>query len=363
MRKHHMTPKEVPMKYLREQDALDARNVNKALQAGFSNHDIAKGDITWRRWAGRWLRCAIVSAPGKNAITFTATAGSKRIVTKYKGPRGTATVKPTRVRQKPVRKRKSPWASSLGVGVESRAPTPDHDDQLGAMIAWVDEFKADFTPEEQASVVRDFVDHLDVRSAYLVVHDWGGPIGLRAAQQRSDRFAGLIITATLAWPDYRRRASWWVRLMMGFLASERGRSFTLKNNLILEGPLRSEMNKGTRPPSEQAKKAYRGPFPTAESRYPTWVLAHHLWTSIGDSFLTTVEQDLPILGDLQTLLVFGEADRFTTPKQSMPRFEQSFPNHESVLIEGAGHFFPESEPDALTNAIRAWLNKTASEQH
>ena len=220
-----------------------------------------------------------------------------------------------------------------------------------------------FTPEEQASVVMGLIDHLDVRSAYLVVHDWGGPIGLRAAQQRADRFAGLVVTATLAWPDYRRRASWWVRLMMGVLASEKGRSFTLKNNLILEGPLRSEMNKGTHPPNQEVKDAYRGPFPTTESRLPTWVLAHHLWTSVGEPFLTAVEQDLPKLGDLPTLLVFGEADRFTTPELSLPRFQQSFPHHESVLIPGAGHFFPESAPDSFTNAIREWLNKMTSEQH
>ena len=216
-----------------------------------------------------------------------------------------------------------------------------------------------FTPEEQSSVLQGLIEHLDLRSVWLVVHDWGGPIGLRAAQQLSDRFTGLIVTGTLAWPDYRRRSPWWVRLMMGFLGGNRGRSFTLKNNLILEGPLRSEMSKGTRPPSEEVKEVYRGPFPTVESRTPTWVLAHHLWTSTGEEFLTTVEQDLSKLADLHTLLIFGDADRFTTPKRSVPRFQQSFPNHETVIIPGAGHFFPESAPEATTTAIRNWLDKTA----
>ena len=125
-----------------------------------------------------------------------------------------------------------------------------------------------FTPEEQASVLRDLIDYLGLRSIWLVVHDWGGPIGFRAAQQRPDRFDGLVVAATLAWPDYRRRAAWWVRLMMGYLASDRGRSFTLKNNLILEGPLRSEMNKGTHPPDDEVKAAYRAPSPRSsqESR-------------------------------------------------------------------------------------------------
>lgn len=213
-----------------------------------------------------------------------------------------------------------------------------------------------FTPEEHAAVLRDFIDELDLRSIWLVAHDWGGPIGLRAAQQRPDRFDGLALTATLAWPDYRQRAPWWVRLMMGYLASERGRHLTLKNNLILEGPLRSEMNKGTHPPDDEVKAAYRGPFPTIESRTPSWVLAHHLWTSTGEPFLDTVHKELAKLRNLPVLLLFGQKDRFTTTKNSLPEFQEAFPRHDTVVIPDAGHFFPESSPEATTTALRSWLD-------
>jgi pimeloyl-ACP methyl ester carboxylesterase len=144
--------------------------------------------------------------------------------------------------------------------------------------------------------------------------------------------------------------------MMGYLASERVRPMTLKNNLILEGPLRSEMNKGTHPPDDEIKAAYRGPFPTVESRTPTWVLAHHLWTSAGESFLDMVHEDLAKLRDLPVLLLFGQKDRFTTSKDSLPRFQKAFPRHETVVIPDAGHFFPESSPEATTTALRNWLD-------
>lgn len=217
-----------------------------------------------------------------------------------------------------------------------------------------------FTPSEQSAAVEAFIQHLDLRDAVMVVHDWGGPIGLRAAERLHDRFVGLIITGTLAWPDYRRTVPWWGRLMMGYLASERGRAITLKNNFILEGPLRSEMNKGTHPPDDAIKAAYRGPFPTAESRLPTWVLAHHLWTEAGEPFLTDLEGDLERLRPLPVLLAFGGADRFTPPDKSIPRFADAFPNHHSVIIADAGHFFPESSPVQLTDAIRDWLDHNIS---
>nr|WP_228829624.1 alpha/beta fold hydrolase [Nocardia beijingensis] len=44
-----------------------------------------------------------------------------------------------------------------------------------------------YLPEEHADVVVSFLDRLDLSQATLVAHDWGGPIGLRAAQQRARR--------------------------------------------------------------------------------------------------------------------------------------------------------------------------------
>lgn len=217
-----------------------------------------------------------------------------------------------------------------------------------------------FTPDEQASILEGFIRHLKLQQAILVVHDWGGPIGLRAAEQIPERFVGLVITATLAWPDYRKHVPWWLRLMMGFLGSERGRKLTLKNNLMVEGPLRSEMTKGTHPPDETVKAAYRGPFPTVESRLPSWVLAHHLFTPTGEPFLSAVERDLPKLQSLPSLIIFGGADSSTSATRELPRFERAFPNHRSVVIPGAGHFLHESAPEQTTSAMRYWLDEVVS---
>lgn len=220
-----------------------------------------------------------------------------------------------------------------------------HDDKFG------------FTPTEQVSVVVGFVEQLGLTDITLVVHDWGGPIGLRAAQLLHERFVRLVVTGTLAWPDYRLLAPWWVRLLMGFIASDRGRSITLKNNFMLEGPLRSEMNKGPKPPDEDIKNAYRGPFPTTESRLSSWVLAHHLWTATGEEFLSSLQAEMECLRSLPVLLISGGADRFTPSEQMVPRFAEAFPNNETYIIPEAGHFLPESAPDEMTGTIRDWLDR------
>ena len=94
-----------------------------------------------------------------------------------------------------------------------------------------------FTPAEHATVVARFAARLDVRDTVLVVHDWGGPIGLEAAATAPDRYRGLILAGTLAWPDYRHQQPFWARWMMGYVASERGRRAAIERNLMVEGPV------------------------------------------------------------------------------------------------------------------------------
>ena len=43
------------------------------------------------------------------------------------------------------------------------------------------------------------IDELDLRDVTLVAHDWGGPIGLGAMLERSDRLRDAVLVNTWAW--------------------------------------------------------------------------------------------------------------------------------------------------------------------
>ena len=88
------------------------------------------------------------------------------------------------------------------------------------------------------------------------------------------------------------------------------------------------------------------------------MLAHHLWTETGAAFLAQVQTDTSRLADLPALMIYGAADRFTSDSRELPRMQQLFPRNEAVVIPGAGHFFPESAPDAMTAAMQPWLART-----
>lgn len=53
-----------------------------------------------------------------------------------------------------------------------------------------------YVVERHVEALRYVIETLDLRDVILVVHDWGGPIGLRQAVDMPDRFARLVILNT-----------------------------------------------------------------------------------------------------------------------------------------------------------------------
>ena len=101
--------------------------------------------------------------------------------------------------------------------------------------------------------------------------------------------------------------------------------------------------------------AYRGPFPTPESRrpvleFPREILASRAW-------LAETETRLPTLRDRPALLVWPTKDPvFGTSERQ--RWEQVFPNHRTIGLEGAGHYIQEDAADEIVSSIRAWAADT-----
>lgn len=70
-------------------------------------------------------------------------------------------------------------------------------------------------------------------------------------------------------------------------------------------------------------------------------------------FLADVDASLPDLAALPTLIVWGDADIAFGTKERR-RWEQTFTNHHTVIIEGAGHFVQTDASAQFAAAIRHW---------
>jgi len=203
-----------------------------------------------------------------------------------------------------------------------------------------------YLPEEHADVVTGFIDALGLGGVTLVGQDWGGPIGLAAAQRRPGVFDRLVLVNTWAWPvngilhfeAFSRIAG---GLPMRFLV----RQFNvLVNAFIPTGHRR-------RTPTAAEMTHYRRALDTAERRHACAVLPGRILAS--RAFFADVEAGLASLADLPTLIVWGDAD-IAFRAQERERLEEAFPKHETVIVEGAGTYVESDAPEEFVAAIRNW---------
>jgi haloalkane dehalogenase len=201
-----------------------------------------------------------------------------------------------------------------------------------------------FTAAEHAAVVERFVtEHLDLRDTTMMVQDWGGPIGFAVAGRHPDRFSAFVIGNTWAWP----KSDVGTQLFSRLLGGPVGRRLIAQRNVFVERIIPGGVRRRTLPPA--VMEAYRGPFPTPASRRPTAVFPHEILAA--RPFLAEVERGLPKLRDRRALIVWPTKDvAFREPERK--RWESLFPDHRTVLLEGAGHYMQEDAPDEIAAAIR-----------
>jgi haloalkane dehalogenase len=201
------------------------------------------------------------------------------------------------------------------------------------------------TLKEHSEIFRLFIETLDLYEVTMMVHDIGGPIGLKVAGIQPERFRALVIADTFAWPlkDYNSQK---LELMVKMMGSPIG-SLIVDSNLLLRASLKIKRSSL----SQEEKAAYLGPFAKLSKRHPI----HNLFRSIAQSegYLTEVKQGLGDLRDLSVLLIFGDMDPIFEAG-FMNRFERIFPRSSSVVIKGAAHFSLEEAPEEIVKAIRNW---------
>ena len=197
------------------------------------------------------------------------------------------------------------------------------------------------TWERQMDFLTRFVDDLELSSAALVVHDWGGLIGLRWACDNPGRVRALVISNT------------------GFFQDGRWHGFA--NVLRTPGEGEQAMEHMT---PELLGMALRQEFPELADATVTEFAkcldgevrrkgSLELYRSGDFSKLAAYDGKLGELG-VPTLLLWGAEDKFA-PVGGAYRFKKQIPDAELVILEGVGHFLPEQAPDRFRAEIQRFL--------
>ncbi|MDQ3952120.1 MAG: alpha/beta fold hydrolase [Actinomycetota bacterium] len=203
------------------------------------------------------------------------------------------------------------------------------------------------TAAAHAGVVERFVLELDLGDVTLMGQDWGGPIGLTVATRHPERFGGFVLGNTWAWPlNGIFHFESFARVMGSRLMRPLIRNANAFVNVMIP------LGTASRLPDE-VMRAYRGPFAERDDRIPTWTFPRQLLAS--RPFMEELARNLPRITGLPVLFTWGGRDFALRKGVELPRFQELFPNHQTVVLENAKHFFQEDAPNDVVAAIRNWM--------
>ena len=203
-----------------------------------------------------------------------------------------------------------------------------------------------YLAEDHADLLVGFLDHLELSGLTLVGHNWGGPFGLYAAQQRPDRFERLVLSNTWAWPLNGDPSS---EVFSRGMGNPVGRALIKRLDLLGKYFIPAAHKRRRLSKAEMAH--YREAMPTPASRHPAAVLPGELIGARG--FFTDLADQLGARKELPTLILWADSDPIFTAKYR-ERLEATFPNHTTTVLRGVGHFGQSDASAEFSNAIESW---------
>jgi haloalkane dehalogenase len=201
-----------------------------------------------------------------------------------------------------------------------------------------------YTYDRHSDLMASLLEDLDLRDATVVVHDWGGPIGLRLAAEHQDRISRMVVMETgLFTGEQPMSDAWWT--FHDFV--ERTEDFPI--SLLVRNAVARGMD-------DAVVAAYDAPFPTKESKAGARAFPLILPTSPempggaeGKRAQETLQRDrrpmLVLWADSDPVLPFKVGEAFADLMGVDP----------PIKIENASHFLQEDAGDEIGRRIADWL--------
>lgn len=206
-----------------------------------------------------------------------------------------------------------------------------------------------YTPEAHAAALREFVERLDLRDLTLVVHDFGGPIGLPLALDQPGRVKRLVVINTWMWPfdddtDMQKKGR--------IAASPLGRWMyrNLNFSLRILAPSAYGNRKALTP---AIHRQYLEPFRDKDARV---LVLHALARAINGSrdYYASLLQRADRLRELPALIIWGLKDSAFRP-HLLARWKKLLPDAKVIELADAGHWPHEEEPEAVVQALKTFV--------
>ncbi len=197
------------------------------------------------------------------------------------------------------------------------------------------------TWERHIRAVERFRRELGLDRVALIVHDWGGLIGLRWACEHPEAIAALTISGSGFFPDGK-----WHGMARALRTAGEGERMVATMNRDGFTQMLAAVSTGI---DGTAAAQYWKTFETEDGRQGVL----DLYRSGDFSKLERYDGRLAEIG-APVLILWGEHDLFA-PLGGAYRFKQEIPGAELVVLKGAGHFVYADEPDRCATEVVEFL--------
>ncbi|MFL6602585.1 MAG: alpha/beta fold hydrolase [Steroidobacteraceae bacterium] len=199
-----------------------------------------------------------------------------------------------------------------------------------------------YTPREESLVVEEFVEQLKLKNVTLVMQDWGGPIGMGLAIRRPELIRRVVLGSTWAWRTGagEPRGKWSV-----IAGGPIGEFLQINFNGVVAASLSNGIVRQLPP---EVAALYRRPFLPLDRRgiaafYPYEITA-------ADDYFRELEAGLGRVADKPALIFWAGKD-IGFPRSDLVRWERAFPDHKTVELPDANHFFFEDTAQRMIQEV------------
>ncbi|MGE3726956.1 MAG: alpha/beta fold hydrolase [Candidatus Sericytochromatia bacterium] len=224
-----------------------------------------------------------------------------------------------------------------------------------------DDSRYNYTLRSRIDDLEALLNHLGVdKNVTLVVHDWGGLIGLGWALRHMAAVKRLVIFNTAAFhlPSSKRQIPW--QLALG---RQTRLGAWLIENLNAFSVAASWVGCTEHPMSAKLRKLYQSPYNSKANRIATLRFVQDIPLHPEDpafTLVSEVEDNLERFRHLPTLICWGLKD-FVFDGDFLKVFEDKLPQAEVHRFAQAGHYVLEDKAQEIVPLVQAFMGQKAPE--
>jgi haloalkane dehalogenase len=203
-----------------------------------------------------------------------------------------------------------------------------------------------YSYDRHVAMAATLLEELDLHGATIVVHDWGGPIGLRLAVEHAARIDRIVILDTGLFTGHQRMTDAWIAFR-DFVA----RTEDLPVGMLVRGACKND-------PGDEVIAAYDAPFVSIDAKagaraFPLLIpqTPEAPGAADGQRVLDALREDRR-----PTLMLWGESDP-VVPVAVGEKFAAAIGREAPRVIENASHFLQEDQGPLIGRTIAEWLSQ------